>query len=146
MKKIVKLIKITLLFKKTKKYNDLFVSRFYSPVNPMGSCPAWSVYLTTRLLGRLNPVITINLHERMLPTSAGVEPATSWSCSPVGQGIQLSHGGQQYNDLDPIYTENSLNYSVQPCNNNNNKKSDLPYLIFFRPKPETHIFVCRKYI
>ena len=25
----------------------------------------------------------INLHERMLPTSAGVEPATSWS--PVGQ-------------------------------------------------------------
>ena len=31
----------------------------------------------------------INLHERMLPTSAGVEPATSWS--PVGQRIQLSH-------------------------------------------------------
>ena len=25
----------------------------------------------------------INLHERMLPTSAGVEPATSWS--PVGR-------------------------------------------------------------
>ena len=31
----------------------------------------------------------INLHERMLPTSAGVEPATSWS--PVGRRIQLSH-------------------------------------------------------
>ena len=31
----------------------------------------------------------INLHERMLPTSAGVEPATSWS--PVRQRIQLSH-------------------------------------------------------
>ena len=75
----------------------------------------------------------------MLPTSAGVEPATSWSL--VGRHIQLSHRGQQYNDLDPIYTENSLNYPVQPCNNNNNKKSDLPYLIFFfRPKPETHIF------
>ena len=29
----------------------------------------------------------------MLPTSAGVEPATSWS--PVGQRIQLSHRGQQ---------------------------------------------------
>ena len=27
--------------------------------------------------------ILINLHERMLPTSAGVEPATSWS--PVGR-------------------------------------------------------------
>ena len=28
--------------------------RFYGPVNPMGSCQAWSVYLTTRLLGRLS--------------------------------------------------------------------------------------------
>ena len=34
----------------------------------------------------------INLHERMLPTSAGVEPATSWS--PVGRRIQLSHQGR----------------------------------------------------
>ena len=34
----------------------------------------------------------INLYERMLPTSAGVEPATSWS--PVGQRIQLSHRGR----------------------------------------------------
>ena len=33
----------------------------------------------------------INLHERMLPTSAGVEPATSWS--PVGRRIQVSHRG-----------------------------------------------------
>ena len=33
----------------------LFVSRFYGPVNPMGSCRARSVYLTTRLLGRLSP-------------------------------------------------------------------------------------------
>ena len=34
----------------------------------------------------------INLHERMLPTSAGVEPVTSWS--PVGRRIQLSHRGR----------------------------------------------------
>ena len=34
----------------------------------------------------------INLHERMLPTSAGVEPATSWS--PVGRRVQLSHWGR----------------------------------------------------
>ena len=26
------------------------------PVNPMGSCRMWSVYLTTRLLGRLSPL------------------------------------------------------------------------------------------
>ena len=30
----------------------LCVLRFYGPVNPMGSCRARSVYLTTRLLGR----------------------------------------------------------------------------------------------
>ena len=33
----------------------LFVLRFYGPVNPVGSCRARSVYLTTRLLGRLSP-------------------------------------------------------------------------------------------
>ena len=32
----------------------LFLLRFYSPVKPMGSCRARSVYLTTRLLGRLS--------------------------------------------------------------------------------------------
>ena len=30
--------------------------RFYGPVNPMGSCRARSVYLTTRLLGRFSPL------------------------------------------------------------------------------------------
>ena len=78
----------------------------------MGSCRARSVYLTTPLLGRLCPLsgspvlctffrqkltflnqrkgendrrkyFMINLHKRMLPTSAGVEPAISWS--PVGR-------------------------------------------------------------
>ena len=95
--------------------------RFYGPVNPMGSCRARSVYLTTHILGRLSPLsgspvlctffrqklpflnqrkgendrrkyFMINLHERMLPTSAGVEPATSWS--PIGRRIQLSHRGR----------------------------------------------------
>ena len=33
-----------------------FVLRFYGPVNSMGSCRARSVYLTTRLLGRLSPL------------------------------------------------------------------------------------------
>ena len=37
-------------------------------------------------------ILTINLHKRMLPTSARVEPATSWS--PVGWRIQLSHQGR----------------------------------------------------
>ena len=32
------------------------VLRCYGPVNPMGSCRARSVYLTTRLLGRLSPL------------------------------------------------------------------------------------------
>ena len=34
----------------------LFVLSFHGPVNPMGSCRAPSVYLTTRLLGRLSPL------------------------------------------------------------------------------------------
>ena len=34
----------------------LFVLRFYGPVNPMGSYRARSVYLATRLLGRLSPL------------------------------------------------------------------------------------------
>ena len=34
----------------------LFVLRFYGPVNPMGSCRARPVYLTTRLLGRRSPL------------------------------------------------------------------------------------------
>ena len=34
----------------------LFVLRFYGPVNPMGSMLARSVYLITRLLGRLDPL------------------------------------------------------------------------------------------
>ena len=33
----------------------LFVLKFYGPVNSMCSCQARSVYLTTRLLGRLSP-------------------------------------------------------------------------------------------
>ena len=42
---------------KCKEYFDeLFVLRFYGPVNPMGSCRARSVYLTTRLLARLSPL------------------------------------------------------------------------------------------
>ena len=38
------------------RYIFLFVLRFYGPVNPMGSCKARSVYLTTRLLDRLSPL------------------------------------------------------------------------------------------
>ena len=34
----------------------VFVLKFYDPVNPMGSCRAGSVNLTTCLLGRLSPV------------------------------------------------------------------------------------------
>ena len=37
------------------KLTTAVVLRFYGPVNPMGSCRARSVYLTTRLLGRLSP-------------------------------------------------------------------------------------------
>ena len=42
--------------KSTQRFVCLFVLRFYGPVNPMGSCRARSVYLTTHLLGRLSPL------------------------------------------------------------------------------------------
>ena len=38
------------------KNKVLFVLIFYGPVNPVGSCRARSVYLTTCLLGRLSPL------------------------------------------------------------------------------------------
>ena len=34
----------------------VFVLRFCGSVNQIRSCRAWSVYLTTRLLGRLSPL------------------------------------------------------------------------------------------
>ena len=36
--------------------SSLFVLMFYGQVNPMGSCRVRSVYLTTRLMGRLSPL------------------------------------------------------------------------------------------
>ena len=55
----------------------------------------------------------INLHERMLPTSAGVEPATSWS--PVGRRIQLSHRGrpEQYTSAELKIWYNLYNLFMQ---------------------------------
>ena len=107
----------------------LFELRFYSPVNPMGSCRVQSVFLTTCLLGRLSPLrglfnqycahsfarnwklpflnqrkeendhrkyFVVNLHERMLPTSAGVEPpglqsdgASNWATEADNRGVKM---------------------------------------------------------
>ena len=52
----------------------------------------------------------INLYERMLPTSTGVEPVTSWS--PVGRRIQLSHRGRQVVLLEYPQRANELFYNV----------------------------------
>ena len=54
----------------------------------------------------------INLHERMLPTSA--EPATSWS--PVGRRIQLSHrgmeGGRQVGRQAGVRADRQRDYTI----------------------------------
>ena len=55
-----------------------FVLRFYGPVNPMGSCLAWSVYLNTLLLDRFipligNPVLCTFLRQKL--TTALLESA-----------------------------------------------------------------------
>ena len=49
------MIRVNRLFTAQRSVN-LFVLRFYGPVNPMGSCRARPVYLTTRLLSRLSPL------------------------------------------------------------------------------------------
>ena len=59
--------------------------RFYGPVNPMGSCRARSVSLTTRLLGRLStlsgyPVLCIFF--RMKLTTALLDPQDVASLDP----------------------------------------------------------------
>ena len=54
-----------------KKPNDLdlclFVLRFYGPINPMGSCRERSIYLATRLLGRLSPQWLTSIVYILLP-------------------------------------------------------------------------------
>ena len=46
---------------------DMFVLRFYGPVNPIGSCWAQSVYLTIHLLGRLSPKRLTSIVHILLP-------------------------------------------------------------------------------
>ena len=46
---------------------DLFVLRFYGPVNPMGSCRVRSVDLTTRLLGRQSSKQLTSIVHILLP-------------------------------------------------------------------------------
>ena len=53
---LLKLILPASLKRVTLWEQSLFVLRFYGPVNPIGSCRARSVYLTTRLLGRPSPL------------------------------------------------------------------------------------------
>ena len=103
-------------------FPSLFVLRFYGPVTPMGSCRAQSVYLTTRLLGRLSPLsgspvlctffrqklTTAFLNQRkrendrrkyfMINFQERMLPTMvgiepTTSWSPVGRRIQLSHRG-----------------------------------------------------
>ena len=57
---------------------------FYGPVNLMGSCQAWSVYLTTHLLGRPSPLSSLPVlctFFRQKLTTALLESAkgTEWS-------------------------------------------------------------------
>ena len=60
-------------FSRTSNGFCLFVLRHYGPVNPMGSCRARSVYLTTGLLGRLSPlsgksVLCTFFHQKLTTT------------------------------------------------------------------------------
>ena len=67
----------------------------------------------------------INLYERMLLTSAGVQPATSWS--PVGRSIQLSHRGRQGYLLELAQWGNSYKYPKHMFYEEIRTKQDLSY-------------------
>ena len=72
----------------------------------------------------------INLYERMLPTSAGAEPATSWS--PVWGRIQLSHQGR----LISLYIQ-LLRWHVYTCTSNgqnSNWKQSSVWSVLFNPE------------
>ena len=49
----------------------------------------------------------------MLPTSAGVEPATFWS--PVGRRIQLSHRDRQFSILNTLFPVIILIVGTRRC-------------------------------
>ena len=55
-------------------FHELFVLRFYSPVNLMGSCQAQS-NLTTLLLGRLSPLWLTSIVHILSP---GTDNCSSW--------------------------------------------------------------------
>ena len=77
----------------------------------------------------------INLHERILPTSAGVEPVTSWS--PVRWRIQLSYRGRHSwvenvrNNAIPVLSEFEIvslpafSSSLASCRADDSRCSDL---------------------
>ena len=91
-------------------FDSLFVLRFYGPVNPMGSCRARRKYFM------------INLHERMLPTSAKVEPrppglqsdgASNWATEAGifdSKWCKVSSCGQRrlWSDCEDAQTDLSL--------------------------------------
>ena len=65
---------------------QLFVLRLYDPVNPMGSCRALSIYLTTLLLGRLSPLVRLNsIVHIILPES---DNCPSWLCDRERRTIE----------------------------------------------------------
>ena len=75
------------------------------------NCPPWISGENDR-----RKYFMINLHERMLPTLAGVEPVTSWS--PVGRRIQLSLRGWQ--SFQKISNRNHFSKLKKDHNSHNN--------------------------
>ena len=65
----------------------LFVLRFYNPVNPMGSCRAQSVYLTTRLLSRLKTARWVANSEDPDQMLHSVASDLGLHCSCLSQGL-----------------------------------------------------------
>ena len=92
----------SLLFGSCRARSVYLTTSLLGRLSPLSGLPVLCTFfrqkLTTALLDQRKAendhrkYLMINLHKRMSPTSAGVEPTTSWS--PVGRRIQLSHRGR----------------------------------------------------
>ena len=110
----------------------LFVLRFYSPVNPMGSCQAQTVYLTTLLLGRLSTLKRLTSLVYILPETDNCHSQVSgrkrienisWSSSPL-KNIANSAGIESAVSWSPV--RRASNWAIEAGNSH-----EMSRLIFY---------------
>ena len=99
----------------------LFVLRFYGPVNPMGSCRARSVYLTTRLLGRTHNIklswrnkkniyldTLLSEFSLFIIWFCNIQDSSRWKSKPLISKLESTCIGTN----NPLYTDTRYNDKI----------------------------------